>query len=57
MQFLRIPSFNIVTNENTDYNDSSNVDIRTTFPNKTYLTDALDNVHQKYPNILLYLKH
>ena len=49
MQFLRIPTFNIVTNENTDYNDSSNVDIRTTFPNKTYLTDALDNVHQKYP--------
>lgn len=50
MQFLNIPSFNIVVDENTDYDDhSSHIDIRTIFPNKTYLTDALDNVHMKYP--------
>ena len=49
MQFLKIPSFNVTTHENSCYNDNSNVDIRTVFPNKTYLTDALDNTHMKYP--------
>jgi len=49
MEFLKITPFNIVTEKNTDYNDTCNIDVRTHFPNKLYLINALDNVHQKYP--------
>lgn len=49
MEFLKMLPFNIITEENTDYIGSINTIVRTAFPNKTYLIDALDNIHQKYP--------
>ena len=49
MEFLAKRPFSIITEHDIDYSGGVKLDVRTIFPNKTYLTDAIDNIHQKYP--------
>ena len=49
MDFLKKAPFSIITEENTDYSDGVNTNVREAFPTKTYLLDALSSIHGKYP--------